>query len=121
MREVTDISDEMRATRTFDLGDGRRLRVEVADIAHYGLKAILQDHGIEMNSAPVPVFQRGERIGTVPADFDPFSIRSTSFFYEPRGGDFVRKSDGWHAHRMLGPGDLEAIPGFTWGNPDRRL
>lgn len=32
----------------------------------------------------------GKKVGTVPAGFDPLRIRSASFFYDPRPGDFTR-------------------------------
>lgn len=62
----------------------------------------------------IPVKQDGETIGTVPGHFDPLNIRSTSFLYDPRPGDFRREQDHWVADRMLGPGDLAAVPGFVW-------
>src|SRR5262245_54834958 len=62
----------------------------------------------------VAVLQDGRRIGTVPPEFDPSTIRSMSFFYDVRPGDFRRDGDVWVAHTMLGAGDLEAVPGFVW-------
>src|SRR5262249_13657146 len=62
----------------------------------------------------VPVIQDGRRVGTVPPSFDPGDIRSTSFLYTPRPGDFRREGDAWIASDSLGPGDLEAVPGFVW-------
>lgn len=62
---------------------------------------------------PVPVFQDGQQVGTLPPGFNPQEIRSTSWLYEPRPGDFKREEHGWVADKMLGPGDLEAISGFT--------
>lgn len=66
------------------------------------------------STEPIPVFQSGRRIGTLPPSFDPMAIKSTSFFYDPRPGDFKRDGDTWIANRTLGPGDLEAVPGFVW-------
>jgi hypothetical protein len=60
------------------------------------------------------VRQHGRRVGTLPPNFDPSAIKSTSFFYDPRPGDFRREEDHWIAARNLGPGDLEAVPGFIW-------
>lgn len=62
----------------------------------------------------IPVMQYGRRIGSVPPSFDPERIRSATFLYDPRPGDFVRHGDVWVANNMLGPGDLEAVPGFAW-------
>jgi len=56
----------------------------------------------------------GRKIGTVPAAFDPALIKSTSFFYSPRAHDWTDRGDHWEAHYTLGPGDLEAVPGFVW-------
>lgn len=67
----------------------------------------------------VPVLQNGQQIGTVPPSFDPLKIKSTSFWYEPRAGDFVLDGDAWVASRTLGPGDLEAVPGFVWERNER--
>jgi hypothetical protein len=63
---------------------------------------------------PTAVYQHGMKIGTVPPGFDPARIKSTSPWYSPRPGDFVRDGDHWVAARTLGPGDLEAVPGFVW-------
>lgn len=62
----------------------------------------------------IPVIQDGRKIGTVPASFDPLSIKSVSRLYTPRAGDFRIGGDGWVANPMLGSGDLEAVPGFVW-------
>jgi hypothetical protein len=63
---------------------------------------------------PVPVYQEGRRIGTVPHDFDPGRIKSQSYFYDPRPGDFAPHESGWEANKILGLGDLKAIPGFSF-------
>ena len=55
-----------------------------------------------------------ERIGTVPPDFDPSRISSRNYFYDPRPGDFKWEDETWVAAYTLGPGDLEAVPGFVW-------
>lgn len=70
--------------------------------------------GFAARTEPVPVFQSGRRIGTVPASFDPTEIKSTSWLYDPRPGDFRREGDTLVAVYTLGPGDLEAVPGFIW-------
>lgn len=62
----------------------------------------------------VPVIQDGQRIGSVPAMFDPLAVKSASLLYNPRAGDFRREDDHWIVDSTLGPGDLEAIPGFVW-------
>jgi hypothetical protein len=66
------------------------------------------------------IFQRGKLIGSVPPNFTPLRLEKTpgmgAFMYEQRPGDFTRTEDGegWEASKTLGPGDLEAIKGFTW-------
>lgn len=55
-----------------------------------------------------------ERIGSVPPTFDPARIKSTNWLYDPRPGDFKLEDETWVASYTLGPGDLEAIPGFVW-------
>jgi hypothetical protein len=62
----------------------------------------------------IPVMQDGKRVGTVPPSFDLEHIKSTSWLYDPRPGDFRREGDALIASRMLGPGDLESVRGFVW-------
>jgi len=72
----------------------------------------LRAHGYEPPTGRVDVMQYGQRVGTVPADFEPYSIKSTTFLYDPRPGDFRRQNGVWVASKTLGPGDLDAVPGF---------
>ncbi len=65
----------------------------------------------------IPVLQFGARIGTLPPNFDPMRIKSLNVFYSPRPDDFVREGNAWVASRHLGPGDLEAVAGFAWEDP----
>lgn len=62
----------------------------------------------------VDVIQCGRKVGTVPPTFDPARIKSKSFLYDPRPGDFRWDGVAWVASMVLGPGDLEAVPGFAW-------
>lgn len=62
----------------------------------------------------LPVLQDGRRIGSVPPSFDPTRIRSLSWMYSPRTGDFTAGNAAWIAAPNLGPGDLEAVAGFLW-------
>lgn len=63
----------------------------------------------------VPVYQRGRLIGSLPYSFHTATFKSKSFLYDQRPGDFKRTRDGgWEVANSMGPGDLEAIPGFVW-------
>ena len=86
------------------------------EVQEYGLSELLKSigRGADIPTGRLDVMQSGRKIGTVPATFDPMRIKSTSFWYEPRSCDFVREGDVWVADRMLGPGDLDAVPGFVW-------
>lgn len=117
MRRIESIEDEMRGSVTYEIGDGRWITLTIRDVREYGLEALLSEHGVEAPKERVPVFQGGRQIGTVPATFEPMAIKSKSFFYDARPGDFKRTREGWEAARALGPGDLHAVPGFEWGDP----
>ena len=99
---------------TYKISDDQWLDVDPRDLKKYGIEEILKMHGITPPSGRVDVKQDGLKIGTVPANFEPSCIKSTSFFYDPRPGDFKREGDVWIADKMLGPGDLDAVPGFVW-------
>lgn len=120
MRRVEHYADEMRGTVTYEVGVNRYLTVSARDIREHGLEEILRSYGIEIPEGRLPVIQHGREIGTLPAMFEPLTIQSRSFFYDARPGDFKRTAEGWEASRTLGPGDLEAVPGFLWGDPERR-
>ena len=116
MKQITSVEDEMRGRMTFELEDGRYLTFETGLLRDHSLAEILSMYGVEANgSKRVPVFQRGREIGSLPDIWHPSQIRSTSYFYRPRQGDFVRDGDKWIAASGLGPGDLEAIPDFVFG------
>jgi hypothetical protein len=112
MRRIESMEDDMNLVVTYELPDGRRLRVDRAAVERHGIRKIAAEYGVELPTERVPVFHHEERVGTVPAEFDPTLIKSKSFFYDPRPGDFTRTAEGWLAHKSLGPGDLAAVPGF---------
>lgn len=113
MRRLDDTETNFRnRTVTYELPDGRRLDVDREALERCGIREIAKAYGLEMPTERVPVFHEGRRVGTVPAEFDPGLIKSKSFFYSPRPGDFTRTAEGWVAHRSMGPGDIAAITGF---------
>ena len=116
MERIEDIADQMRGTVTYALSDGRRVRFDARAVHEFGIERLMKAEGLSdmIPTGRVDVFQRGKKVGTVPAAFEPIAIKSTSFFYDVRPGDFVRDGDHWNASRTLGPGDFEAVPGFVW-------
>lgn len=98
----------------YELGDGRLCAFGASDVRRYGLEELLQSMDIQLSSERMPVFQRGKRIGSLPAIFNPVAWRVTSPFVDLRDGDFRLDADGWHAAKTLCPGDLEAVEGFVW-------
>lgn len=118
MRKIERIDDDMRGVVTYEIGDGRWITLDARAVREYGLKTILEAHGVELPDERIPVFQDGREIGTVSAYFEPSAIKSTSYFYDVRPGDFKRTKAGWEAARSLGPGDLQAVPDFRWKDPE---
>jgi hypothetical protein len=114
MRKIERNMDYMRGQVTYELAPDRYITLSVRDVREHGLAEVMKFYGVEMPTGRLPVFQRGREIGSVPAAFEPISIKSTSFFYDVRPGDFTRTGDGWQAANSLCPGDFEAIPGFVW-------
>jgi hypothetical protein len=112
MRRIENMEDYLDHVVTYELPDGRGLRVDRTAVERRGIREIAKAYGVEMPTERVPVFHHGERVGTVPAEFDPAFIKSKSFFYDPRPGDFTRTAEGWQAHKSLGPGDIASVPGF---------
>lgn len=112
MRRIENFEDDRDRKVTYELSDGRRLRVNREDVERVGVREVAKAYGVEMPTGRVPVFHHGERVGTVPTEFDPAFIKSKSFFYDPRPGDFTRTPEGWLAHHSMGPGDVASVPGF---------
>lgn len=112
VRKIDNIEKERKGIETYEFDDGRRVDVSRSAVRRFGLETVLKHKGCAICTDRVPVFQNGRKVGSVPWDFYPARIRSTSPLYEPRAGDFVRKEDGWHADIHLGYGDLGAVPGF---------
>lgn len=120
MRRIESLEDDMRGQVTYEISKGRYIRLDVRQVREHGLEEIMKFYGVEMPKGRLPVTQEGSEVGSVPASFEPIAIKSTSFFYGVRPGDFKRTEAGWEASKYLGPGDLEAVPGFQWGDIDRR-
>jgi hypothetical protein len=112
MRLIESYQDHMDGVVTYELADRRRVRLDARAVREHGVAALLKWGGYELPTERVNVFQNGQIIGTVPADFAPQLIVSKSYFYDPRPGDFRREHDGWVASNILGRGDFDAIPGF---------
>jgi len=111
MRRIESLEDEMNGTVTYQLANGRYARFDARTVREYGIAALLPDE--PMPTERIPVIHHGRRVGTMAPDFDPLTVRSRSFLYDPRPGDFRREGDTWVANRTLGPGDLDVIHGFV--------
>lgn len=116
MRKIQSFADDARGVVTYELLDGRRVQLDIRQVQEYGAFAILKSMGLGklLPTEPLPVFQCGRQVGTLPPEFDPDNVRSLSPWYDPRPGDFLLEEDHWVANRMLGFGDLAAIPGFVF-------
>lgn len=115
MRRVSE--NPMDGTVTYELSSGEWITFDARAVRDHGLEALLRasGHADETKTGcRKDVMQGGRKIGTVPEMFEPMAIKSTSPWYQVRAGDFVRDGDAWVAARTLGPGDLEAVPGFVW-------
>ena len=116
--------DDMNGWTTYtwvENGQYRAIRVDLRSLREHGIRTILEAQGLGhvIPTERVSVHQNGKQIGTVPGDFDPLAVKSKSFFFDMRPGDFTRDGDKWIAHRSLCPGDFAAVPGFVWD--DRRI
>lgn len=118
MKRINSIEDEMQRRVTYELSNGYRVHFDLKAVEEFGAEHLIQGMGLGhlLPSARVPVWQDGREIGTVPGTFDPLNIKSKSFLYDVRPGDFRYdlENNRWIANRTLGPGDLESVPGFSW-------
>lgn len=114
MRRIESMEDHMRDVVTYEFGNGQRLCVAGRAVRKMGIVAIVREQGLGhlLPTDRLPVIHHGEMVGMLPPEFDPFSVRSTSFLYEPRAADFTRDGDRWIANRTLGPSDVAAVEGF---------
>lgn len=114
-RLIPSITDEMNGVETYELADGRRFRCDSRAVREVGVGRLLYQAGLGPDPSALPrrpVFWHGDMVGTVPGDFNPRHVRSGSFVYDPRAGDFTEDDKGWTASPTLGLGDLELVDGF---------
>lgn len=109
--------DIQNNTWHYEMPDGRRVYFDRDAVRKYGAYALAKSCGLnpfdgDEEMRMVPVYQRGEKVGVVPATFDPDCARSSTFLCDFRPGDFVRDGDRWIACNSLGPGDLDALTVF---------
>jgi hypothetical protein len=116
MRRLESEEDRMRGVVTYEFGNGTRVCLDARDVRRHGVSALVQGSEWEhlLPTERKEVMHDGRLVGSVPADFDPQNIRSTSLMYEPRPGDFKHGEGCWIADRTLGLGDLDAVAGFRW-------
>lgn len=116
MRRMESIEDQMNGVVTFELSNGQRYRCSATVVEEMGAANVLRAAGFGhlLPTERVAVMWAGRKSGTLPPDFDPMGIKSKTWLYDPRPGDFTREGDTWVASPKLGPGDLEAVPGFVW-------
>ncbi len=115
MFRIESIEDQRRDVVTFGIEpSGERVTFAGRMVRELGIVGLKRRLGIAPSTGRVPVRQGGRIIGTLPDDFDPLFFKSTNWLYEPRQGDFVFREGEWVACSKLGPGDLDAVPGFVW-------
>lgn len=115
MRHLPNIHDQMRDVSTYELDDGSRVTITNGVLRNHDAATVLHEMGLGPDPAEMPrrpVYHCGTLVGTLPGSFDPLRVRSRTWLYDPRPGDFVADGDGWRAAPTLGPGDIEAIEGF---------
>ena len=111
--------DDFNDAYIYALEDGRYINLSGREVRDHGPGPLLESIGyaVASDGKRLSVKQHGRVVGTLPADFEPTLIRSRSFLYDPRPGDFARKGDEWIAADSIGPGDFEAVPGFAVARP----
>ena len=121
MKRLDSNDDLMRGVVTYEFANGQRICLNERDVRKYGAETMLRESGYAdlLETKRLPVMWCGKQVGTLPPNFDPRAAKSRSSFYDFRPGDFIRDGDVWTASKSLGPGDLEAVPGFMWDEARR--
>lgn len=114
MRRLESIEDQRKGVVTYELKGGMRICLDASAVREHGAAEIIRSmgHSDLLPTERAPVMQYGRRIGTLPPDFDPGNIKSRSFLYDPRPGDFRREGDVWIVGRTMGASDIDMVPGF---------
>lgn len=114
MKRLESLEDEIKGIVTYELPDGRHVCFEARSVREHGISVMMRANGLEqfIPTERIPVFQYGHHIGTMAPDFDPASVRSNSFLYDPRPSDFRREGDTWVACNALSVGDIDCVVGF---------
>lgn len=115
MKRIDSIEDQMRGFVTYEATNGQRIRLDTHAVYTYGAAELMRSAGLPTPTERLPVIHHGQQVGTMAPDFDPDNVKSNSFWYDPRPGDFRRDGDTWVAARTLGPGDVDAVAGFVRG------
>jgi len=115
MRKIESAEDKKAGSITYELDDGRRVRILAQAVEELGVIECLSRMGFasQMPEAPIPVFQNGKRIGTMPADYNPLRSARRAALYDPRPDDFRLENGIWIVNPMLEARDIDAIPGFV--------
>jgi hypothetical protein len=115
MRKLpSSIAEERNHVWCYELPDGRRINLDRDAVRKHGAEELVRELGLDPGppGERVPVYMRGEKIGSLPASFDPDCATSRSPLFSVRPTDFRREADRWIACPSLGPGDLGALAGF---------
>lgn len=115
MRKIENAKDKKNSVVNYELDDGRRVQINAKDVEEHGAIACLRrmGFGTQLPEEPIPVFQRGRRIGTMPADYNPSREARRAALYDPRPDDFRFENGMWIVNPMLETADIDAIPGFV--------
>lgn len=114
VKRIPSISDETGRTIRYRLINGRIVRSDEQALSDLMLTEALRRTGVDPanQGSRLPVMQKGQIVGTLPASFEPSAIGDQSFMYGSKPSDFRREGNVWVADQMLGLGNLASVPGF---------